>query len=96
MTIAEKIQIYQTNIETLTKQLLTDFRDEKIKNIDSKDYNIKMDYRTLQRLLEEIGFVTMDDTSFNGWENDYWETYTYKNRQIHVFGTMADGRFLIN
>lgn len=74
-------------------------QDESKNDISSDVIRMPLPYETLVKWLNELGYAE-DEESFetNGWENDYWQTFTSDSRNpdtLYVFGTMASGRFLI-
>lgn len=91
----EKILEAQKILDEEVKKLLIDYRDGKIEKVISynKDVLLSCSYRHLRDLMKEVGFKTLDDTDFNGWERDYWETYSYNGELHTLYGTMADGSF---
>ena len=86
--------------ETLFKAHMEQFLQDESKNdIASDVIRMPIPYETLVKWLNELGYEE-DEESFetNGWENDYWQTFTSDSRDpdtLYVFGTMASGKFLI-
>ena len=74
-------------------------QDESKNDIASDVIHMPLLYETLVKWLNELGYKE-DEESFetNGWENDYWQTFTSDSRNpdtLYIFGTMASGRFLV-
>lgn len=91
----EKILEAQKLLDEEIKALLISYRDGEVKTICSKNEGISLvgTYDHLRDLMEDVGFNTLDDTEFNGWQGDYWETYEYNGKKHSLFGTMATGYF---
>ena len=85
--------------ETLFKAHVEQFLQDESKNdIASDVIHMPIPYETLVKWLNELGYEE-DEESFetNGWEKDYWQTFTSDSRDpdaLYVFGTMASGEFL--
>lgn len=89
----------QKSVDEIVVNLLRQFLEGEISEVNSNIYGLRVDYRKLQKLFDELQIVTHDDLDLNGWENDYTETYEYTTpngvKSICVYGTMADGSFRV-
>lgn len=97
---AKEINDIYKKIDDEIKKLLIKVRDGKETEIysyytDENDekVNLYASYSHLSDLMESVGFESLDDTDFNGWQNDYWETYKYKGKKYYLSGTMAYSTF---
>lgn len=97
LTVKANVENANKVLNDLGLNLIRQFVEGEIAEVDSTTYALRLDYRTLQDLLEQAGFVTEDNLDLNGWENDYWENYTYSTpngfKKACLYGTMADGHF---
>lgn len=87
----------QNMLNELGLNLIRQFAEGQLAKVDSTTYGLRLDYRTLQDLMEQAGFTTENDLDLNGWENDYLETYIYRTasglKKACLCGTMANGDF---
>lgn len=97
---AKEINDIYKKIDDEIKSLLIKVRDGKETEItscytDENDEEVKLyaSYSHLSDLMEAVGFKSLDDTDFNGWQNDYWETYEYNDKKYYLSGSMAYSTF---
>lgn len=97
MAVKVNAEKAQNMLNELGLNLIRQFAEGQLAKVDSAVYGLRLDYRTLQDLMEQAGFVTEDDLDLNGWENGYSETYIYTTadgfKKACLCGTMASGDF---
>lgn len=88
------------SVDEIVVNLIRQFAEGMISEVDSSRYGLRVDYRKLQDLMSAVGFLMRDDLDLNGWENDYWESYEWTtadgSKKAVIYGTMADGSFKIS
>lgn len=99
LELKARVETAQKELDELTENLLRQFYEGEIDEVNSKTYGLHVDYRKLQHLMSNVGFDSKDDLDLNGWENDYWETYMKYTpdgtKNVAVYGCMADGSFSV-
>lgn len=85
----------KTELSDIYKKLL-DEGIPKILEDDELQFSSDIPYGVLKQYLESIGFEDNDELETNGWQVDYWNTFSKEDITLSVSGSMYYGNVNIN
>lgn len=77
---------------------MNNIKDIIIKFINSKDTKLNLPMipiDNIDKVMEELSFTDNDDYHFNGWDCDFWKSYSKNSLKLIFNGSLYYGQFKV-